>query len=244
MEFKRYGSRLLILSTRQSNGDNYYGSWTIQNPQLNNLYGYKIALKNASFPNSVYPINSYNNKISFNDGGGLVTITLDQRNYNGSEMAVFLSAAMTAAGSTVHTVTYDSDFKKLVWAALAGTTTFSAVNNNAYEELGISTSFTYTTATYSTNPVNLGGTSYVDIVTDLANENYATGSTNDILCRVPMNASFGEYVSYEPSIEDIISPSGVSLGTIRFQLRDDKGNLFQLPDNAHMSLVFKLYFNN
>ena len=61
-----------------------------------------------------------------------------------------------------------------------------------------------------------------------------------LLCRVPVDVPFGSIVFYEPSSDDSIVDFGGNLDNLNLQLRDDRGNMFQLPPNSHVSYTFKV----
>jgi len=240
----------LFLDTRQGEeSNNYNTSFNIQDQKLNALRGVRVKACSAQFANAVYPINRFNNKLYFtetvsNVTSAVLTVTIPYGNYTGDQMATALTTLMTAA--SVNTITYtwayDSDDKVLsLTTTLTGSDYFQFAfdSYSIYEELGFDVdSFEDPYQEFvGSYPVNLSGTKYVYVCTNLSTLNYSSGPVNDILCRVPVSVSFGNIVYWEN--QQSTSPFFVSapaLQDFRITLRDDKGNFFELPDNAHFAI--------
>jgi hypothetical protein len=240
----------LYLDTRQGEESNNYNTYfCIQDQKLNAVRGIRVQVCSAMFPNAVYPINRFNNKLYFvehvsNVTSNILTVTLTYGNYTGSQIATALSSLMTSA--SVNTITYtwayDSEDKILsLTSTLAGADYFQfAIDSNfIYEELGFDLdSFEDPYQEYvGSYPVNLSGTSYVHVCTNLSTMNYSSGYVNDILCRIPVSVTFGNIVYWEN--QQSTPPffvSAPSMQEFRLTLRDDKGNFYELPDNAHFAI--------
>jgi hypothetical protein len=237
-------SSLVLLNTRDSETSvNYNTFWQIQRPQLNTLKGFKLSLQNIEFANTVYPINANNNIVTFDEGGGSLTATLTANSYTGSELASHLKTQMDAAvgAGDTYTVTYDSQSKKLTIASTGTYFFVSGVANHAFDELGITTLDDAAAASRTSDvPINVSGSQYVDIVTDLSNLNYSSSTTAHVLARVPLNVAFGQVVFYEPNNDGSLFSTVDHLDYVSMALRDDKGNLWELPSNSYVSLVLKL----
>jgi hypothetical protein len=235
---------LLFLSTRDGNSDETWRTfWNIGLPRLNTLGNYRVSLQNIEFPNTVYPINTYNNKVYFNEGAGNLTATLGSNVYTLSEMATELQTQMNSAGAHTYTVVADTQAKKLTITDTTVTFYFLTGANDAYEELGFdSTLFTNTLAAseVSDYPVQLSGSRYVDVITNFSTHNHSVSSTASVMVRVPLNVPFGSLVFYEPTTDDRLFITTTAINEIYMELRDDKGNSYALPRNAHVGMTLKI----
>ena len=211
----------------------------------NDMSGYAMAIQSISIPNMVYPINSNNNKIYWKeDGGAVITSTLTENNYSGMEMATELQTQLNADTgiARVYTVTYDSQSKKLNinTGILPNTIEFVDGNNNAYAELGFNSSAGSANQYTGAYPVYLSGTQYIDIQADITTNNYSSNGKTNILERIPLTANFGSIITYQNASDDYIDLNEDSINTLEIRVLDDKGNLWQLPQNAQISIVCKL----
>lgn len=239
---------LIFLTTRDGNySTNYDNSWDISLPRLNNLKGFRLSVQSIELANVVYPINANNNKVYFKeDGGATLTATLTENSYSGSEMATHLASVLSSAvgGSGTYSGTFNLQTKKITITVTAGITNFAFTSGatDAYEELGIdSTSFAAAASSQTSDfPVSLGGSTYVDVVSNFSGHNYSSSTTGHVLTRIPLNEPFGSYIFYEPNTDDKFFVSVSQIDSVRIQLRDDKANPWLLPSNAHVSLVLKI----
>lgn len=234
----------LFLDTRDGDFDtNYRNQWQVKNFRLQHGGNFRMALASVSFPNTVYPVNQYSNTFTFREDGTPVTITLAENNYTGTQMATYLSTEMTTAGTGTYTVTYSTQSKKLTFS-WTGITTFSinsADTNTALNTLGLTTAVTGTSPIAAPIPVNLQGTSHVQVISNIGHYNYSSRSgSGNVFMKVPMNYAFGEVVHYEPASSTPIDLSTSSLGQITMELRDNENNPFELPSNAYVELEFLL----
>ena len=238
-------SKLLFLDTRDSNNPDTPSStnWEINLPSMNNVRGFNIALQNIEIPNTVYPINSKNNKIYFAENGGeTLTAALTENSYTGSTFATEIQTQLNAAGTLVYTVTWDNDAKKLtISVPLPDVFEFISGGQNAYEEMGFDDSlFTQGSSFTSDAPINISGSQYIDVITNFSTGNHSVGTTSNVLVRVPLNVSFGNIIYYEPSTDDPLFVTESNLDEVFITMRDSKGNGWDLPFNANVSLTLKI----
>jgi hypothetical protein len=236
---------LLFLTTRDNQQvENYNAYFSLRLPRYSLLKGFELSLQTVEFPNTVYPINQYNNDIIFQEnGGGNVQAFLTPGDYTGPEFAIEIQTQLNAAGTSVYTVTYDDvHTKKLTISAnLANTIGFKDTIYGAYEEMGFDPDlFVVANTITSDYPINISGSAYVDLVSNIAARNYSTSSTANVIARIPLYVPFGNIVFYEPQSDDPLFVSYQQLDEIYLSLRDDKGNPFELPRNAHLSIMFKV----
>lgn len=238
----------IYLDTRNAVGDNNYDTrWDIRNPRLNVLDSFKISVRSIEFPNTVYPTNEYNNVVEVTeDGVNAWTISLTENVYTGSTFATALASSLNDVDVSnpltgTYTVTYDSTSKKFTITSTVAFT-FVLVSNSAYDSMGLSTSdfSSYATTWTSSYPAILSGTQYVDVITNISNLSYNSKNSGHIICRVPVNVSFGNTVFYKNDFNDNLVTSTLHLDEVSLKLKDDNNNPFKLPDNAYLSLVLNI----
>lgn len=247
----------IYLDTRTSNGSsNYNTHWDVYNPRLNVLDSFRVSVRTIEFPNLVYPTNAFNNVIEIleTDNPNVLTITMTPNVYTGTTFASALQVLLNDVGNVSlnnWTVTFDSVNQKLTITAteLRATPpdppksfTFAIVSNSAYESMGLDLntfSSLYTTVT-GAFPVHLSGTQYVDVVTNISNLSFTSRGNGHVMCRVPVIAPFASTVFYKNDFNDHLQTSMQHLDQISVRLYDDHGNEYQLPDNAHVSIVFNI----
>lgn len=212
----------------------------------NNMEGYAISLQSVMLPNLVYPINKNNQNIYFKeDGGATISFALDENNYTGTQIATELQSKLNANTGLgrVYAVSYSTQTRKLTTTETGGlpnTIQYVDGSKNAYVELGINSSKGAATIYTHSYPVDLSGTEYVDLQTDITTSNYSSNGKTNILERVPMSVSFGEIMTYQNTTDDYIRLNEDSISSLEIRLLDDKGNLWDLPGNAQVAFVFKL----
>jgi len=238
-------SRLLFLDTKDSNCPDTpsYTNWEITLPSLNNIRGFNIAMQNIEIPNVVYPFNSNNNKIYFQEnGGGTLTATISENSYTGPTLATEIKTRMDAAGTLTYTVSWDNIAKKFtISVSLPDVFEFVAGSADAFEELGFDDRlFSQVSTTTSDAPANISGSQYIDIITNFSTVNCSVGTTSNVLARVPLNVAFGNIIYYEPATDDSLFVTETNLDEVFITLRDDRGNLWDLPFNANVSITFKI----
>lgn len=236
----------LYLNTRTGNGSlNYSTSWSINDPRLQNMNKFKITLRSVEFPNSVYPINTYNQNFHITEDG-VTTVTvnplqLTPKLYTGTTIATELQTLLNGASAQAFVVVYNSETKKLT-IACSGPFAFVQTDNNCYEELGFGPSAfsTLSISISSAYPINISGPQYVDLLSNLASLSYSNASTGHVLARIPLTVGFGSIVFYQNSLNEDVEFTNSHMDEIFINMIDDKGNFYEMPDNAHISLVFSI----
>ncbi|MHA2276322.1 MAG: hypothetical protein ACXAC2_11165 [Candidatus Kariarchaeaceae archaeon] len=241
-------STLLLLDTRFGEDETPYNNkFTINFPTLNTVGYYAVTLQTVEFPNTVYPINDLYNTIyiSEDDGATSHAVVLPSRNYSGSSIAATLetlinvNVGLIPELSGVYTVTYDINTKKLTFTCDVNFQ-FNMGTNHVYDEIGIDTFDVDATTIISDYPVNISGTQYVDLISNLSTNNHKVGNSQHPLARIPVQQEFGTIVFYQPRYSDPQFVSAPMLDEIFIELRDMKGNFFMLPNNSHVSLTISV----
>jgi hypothetical protein len=243
-------SSLLLLDTKDSINTEtpYNGQWYITNPTYNTAARFDISLRGVQFPNTVYPINEYNNAFSVVETtGNTYASTVPAGNYTASTLATALQTAMRAgsgyAGGNAYLVTTDSAAKtfSIVTGTLAvNTFIFVACGNSIYKALGISVSSTPAVTVASSWPYNISGSAYVDVVTSIMQATVTSGASKHIVDRIPLNVPFGYMVFWDPSNLIKNETTASNIDNISISLFDDNGNPFKLPQNAAIAYTFQV----
>lgn len=204
-----------------------------------------LSVESITFFNLEYGVNSTNNTLTFrenSDDGTDYSVTITPGNYSATEFVTVLKNAMDAIGANTYTVSYSSTTGKINITVLLPDT-FKLVSGSmltnvlGYEAM---TSFLATkTADY---PINLAGTSYVDVTLGLANRNIVSGiGQYRPFIRIPVSVGFGslvEFTNSSDSDESIIATD--DLDEFNIVMYNDKRQVFDLPRNAVVSIVLKV----
>lgn len=218
------------------------------NLNLNNVIqnnGFQISVSNFTMPLLEYGISSKNNLLVFQENGSATDklAIIDPGSYDSSSFMTALTLALEAAGSNTYSVTYNSNSKKITIDA--SPSTFKLINSSMLDAIGFEQMTSFSTAASSTNPINISGTTFIDIYTNLITNNYTPGNKQQgaLLCRAPVNVSFGgliEYNDYNSHYFDVLNDESIS--NLNIALYDDKGQLLELPDNCYCSLTLVLKY--
>lgn len=242
----------IYLDTRTSDGtSNYDTKWYFNHERFELQRDFTVTLRTVEFPNLVYPTNEFNNVISFTpDSVTALTVTLTPGVYNGYYYATTLAAEMQALLRAYDTPTYSAAtisgsfnvYTQKITLTSSVPIKFVLVDNSAYEQMGFDESLFDTAHTTWTSafPVHLSGTTYVDVVTNMSVPSYNLRNTGHLLCRIQVDQPFGYDIYYKHESPDFIPCTTRHLDFMEITLYDDHGNLFKLPDNAHLSMVLTL----
>ena len=118
-------STLLFLSTRDAiNPKTPNDATFILNGAIaTNIDDYSLSVQSIEIPNLRYPINDFTNKVYFSENvGPVLTATLTNQNYTGSQLATELGVQMTVASTAPETWTgtYNSQTKKITIVGASG----------------------------------------------------------------------------------------------------------------------------
>lgn len=253
---------LLYLSSKdRSSGENYDFELTTQIDHTSNVDGFFVTILNVEFANTVYPINDYNRTIYLSENGGATkTVSIPAGFYEGSEFATAFQVALQASGTPFASTYFAALGTGAGQYILAIANTTVAANfsllygsNNAYDEMGFSVNQTGTVSSTAvvamatttnvivgTWPINISGSNYVDIVSNFAGKSYSSSMTNNVICRIALNVGFGDIISRPPDYGYSFFSFNRDITRIRFQLKDDKTNFWELPDTSYFSIVIKI----
>lgn len=238
---------IIINSQDRTSGTS--SNFIINNNNIIRLNGKKqLTLKSLSIFNTIYTINSNNNKIDFNENATNKTTTLTNGWYDSSSLCTHISSSMTttSGGFATFTATYNSTTGKIT---ISSTQNFSLLfltgtnkSYSPYRELGftdvnginaIDTSVS--TSSTANNIVNLGIplTLYISI-NNWNGSNIKDTSNTHCTFAIPIKAGFRELIEYNSSdikqtVEippgiNIISNTMVSLTSINNKSIDLNGS--------------------
>jgi hypothetical protein len=241
-------SRFIHLNTRDRN-EGINGDATFYILSFRHTGVQQLTIESIQFPQMLYPFSvARQNYIIYfqEDGSDVVPLQAELQvdtDYNGATLSTEIADKMTAAstGGHTYTVTYSTSTKR--FTATTTGTSFRLVDaeKSAHFELGynIADPVFYNSLTFAF-PVDVSGTKYVDLVSNIGSSaNYNSSGTFSPIARIPLLESFGEAVIYSGSLRQNLR-FNENDDVIRLQLRDDRGRLVDLPDNAHVSYSFSL----
>jgi hypothetical protein len=91
------------------------------------------------------------------------------------------------------------------------------------------------------NTVDISTSSFMDIVLNIPTMTFSTDSVHKMIaCRVPVNAGYGELVSYEPIRPFEFMIDGSHLENLRITCYNQWSQYYILPSTANVSIVFSL----
>jgi len=217
------------------------------NSILGNRSAY-LSLVNVTIPVLFYPISRDRGNFALyfqEDGSTSTTYSLElitDNNPTGVSLAADLQAKMNAESGKTYTVTYDLDTGKISIAVNSGTFRIIDGPNSAHIEIGYNVDdSTFHSGSFELHyPVDISGTKYIDVVTNLGNQaSWNSSGTYTVATRVPCVASFGEIlIENLPLSQKIRSFSPIN--RISFSLRDDRGKLIYLGKNHSCSFTYVL----
>jgi len=203
-----------------------------------------VSLENITFYNLEYGINSNNNTLLFREDGNdakTYTATITAGNYNTTDFCTALATAMGTAGTNVYSATYSPITGKITITCVLPDT-FKIVGGTLLNDLGFIAQTSFAAGSTGVYPINLAGTTYVDLCMNLYCKNQKTGRNyGRVFARIPVDKPYGSLITWvNASDTDNITLSGDQLDELYIDLFDDKGNPFDLPKNATVSITLRV----
>lgn len=231
-----------FLSSRDAKiyGDTYV--WTVNDSYLNSFTDFGVTLHKIILPNSVYPINIYNQQVYFKENGGATqNATLSINNYTGAQFATELQTQLTAVGALVYTATYDSQ-SKLLSISVPGPDTiqFVAGSNDAYDEMGYLVPTVVASTLDGDFPVILSGTNWLNVITNFATRVFDSAITTGTTLQLPVDVPFGNIIFYEATIDDMVECLDGQLSQISVTFTDNKRNPWVLPSSQDFVITLRI----
>lgn len=245
--FAKMPSKQFFLSSLDANRTGNIYNWTINDVVfLAPKSDLRMTVLRATFPNSVYPINSTNNILYFIENAIDRQATIPPGYYTGISLGPAIIAAMNSVGLQTYTHTYDAS-NMIYTISTVGVLVYSI--STGVSSINTLIGYTNTSATSSggdlssAEPINISGTSSVYFFTNVNIDSYSSYTSSRILCRIPLDETFGYEVFYEPSAPSTLELSVSSLPSIIIEMRDEKNNSWTLPSNTivHLTILFEWY---
>lgn len=213
--------------------------WNIADPYLSfKRQGYwELTLDHIQFVNNVYPINRFNNIISFVVNNVQHTITIPPNNYNGTNLSTLLTSYFNTTSTGTWLITFDTQ-SQLITFTNTNLFLFVYIANNIYKNLGIYTDGIYYTTYISPNPINLIGTLTLDVLSNIQTGSYLSTNTTNFITTIENLGGFGQAVFYHNYLSKSIVIRQYDFSLFEIYLRDQDGNPYELPSN----IIFKITF--
>lgn len=233
-----------ISSVKRNNGS--INDFTIQfsTPLPEGMY----KLRQSVIPNSVFVINSTNNKIYFQENGGnVLTATLVNGNYDITTLTTLISSSMTSISSI-------SGLSQVYTAVFNTTTNIYTINVSSGSFKLLMETYTNNSSSviigFKTDNLNFSSSQIGNDVVNLTNNLYSfnlniqSQNINNYLIdnrgvsysfSIPVTSSFGNVCVYEPLVSYYIKLD-TSTRLFKIQVRDDNNNLVQLNSDYYFIL--------
>lgn len=244
-------SRLYLLDTRYSVNPTQPNNsqWYVPEISLAEFATYKLKLAEAIIPNARYVFRTgVNNVIYWHEddtvGTADLSATITEGFYTGSTLATEIALRMTnestASGLGIaYSGTYDTITKKISIAVLIPNQFYIRDGaNNCYTEVPFTVSTTLS-PTQTSALINISGTLYIDVVSNIGNMNVSTNGTRSVIARIPMDVAGGGIIYYQNTSDEPVQITSDIFETIQIELYDDTGSRFVLPSNTHCSFVLE-----
>jgi hypothetical protein len=209
----------------------------------------KLSLQSIEFANMIYPITRYNRTLYFqedSDTGTTYSGNININNiYDGNTFATEIQRILNAETGNAYdySVSYSTTTKKLTISEDSNNPfKIVAGDNNCNDLMGMNTSIdtSFETSSFELrNPIDITGTKYFDVMSNINTVNFTSTSTSNILMRVPVSVNFGEILYYEPKNLHYINIDDFEKN-LELQLRDDLGKIIELSSNCYISYTFRL----
>jgi hypothetical protein len=202
-----------------------------------------VSLINAQIPNTFYVF--INKSITFNEGAGSVTASINNGSYSSSELSSHLQTQLNAAGlSTDYTVSYSSITMKFTINKAAGTFSLEmSADNTPYNELGFSNIDTGLATSHSaSNIANLYGNTFFAINLGSAFENnvqITNGKSFDYI--LPNMINRNEINQYSQiNLQTQSKKTDKDFNYLSVKIKDLNGNIIDF-NGSHIQLLFTYY---
>ena len=196
-----------------------------------------ISIENVIIPCSFYNVNNSNNTFALTGTTG-ENVVLTNGNYTNATFITQLQTKLNASSLGVTFLpTISATTNKMSIVASSGDFSLTSDTSGNAKYLGLNESITKrsTSSTWiSNNVIDLSGTNYIDIMTDLslASSNISNNGSG-LLARCWVNADPFNKIFYNTSAFNYIKLLTARLNTIHITLLDDHGNQMDLNGNNY-----------
>jgi hypothetical protein len=209
-----------------------------------------LSIEDAQIPISFYSISANNNTVMIRIDGVGTTVTIPVGNYDAASLGQLLQSSINNINSEFFvTITYNTNQNTYSFVpTITGSHTVTlAFPNLSYIVWGFSNSstlYSLNTTLISTTSVDLAGSRFFFVQSPTFgtyNVNSKTGTTNQILCKIPITGHFFEIEQYRniTNFQNKISFRAMNISVIEMSILDE----YLQPINfngAHWSLTLSL----
>jgi len=223
-----------------NDGDGVY-DFELPHERLSDESGYLMELAFLTMDHAVYPINDNHDKLYVEEAGPLVhTVTLPHGYYTPTNMANELQTQLNAVSASTFGVTYDSITHKFIIGSTAAFSIYATGTHTIAAALGFVTDTASAVSTTSQYPINLEGTRYVNVFSNLPTTTITVNNKKHLLAHVPMPGGFGNTIYYEPEGHPEMFVNSTRLQNITLWFRDDQNRRYVFPPNSYFTAVFRV----
>jgi hypothetical protein len=193
---------------------------------------------------------SRNNKFYYNQGNGLILVTLTPGNYNVKDLATEIQTQLNASGTLIWTITYSLITLKYTFN-YSGTPVSTPVvsqfsNLDGLAILGFSTTTTLTNGISSSKQLSIGNLDSIFLQCDLvSNTRTATNAqSRPVLAQIPVLCQLYGIIYYEATINytpKIILKTPSNSNTISLQIKDKNNNLVLMTEDFNILWRVNIY---
>lgn len=203
-----------------------------------------ISIENVIIPCSFYALNENNSSFLLRT---TQTVNMTYGNYTNATFITELQTQMNTVSTGITFIaSISASTNKLTITASSGDFSITS-NTKNYRYLGLNQSVSKSSSSsvwVSNNVLDLSGTAYIDILTDLplCSSNVAN-SRNGLLARIWVNADNFNKIFYSSEAFNFLKLLTARLNSIQITLLDDCGDVVNL-NGSHYSLVLEISEGN
>jgi hypothetical protein len=190
-----------------------------------------LMISEAIIPHSYYAINDNNNTFECGPTGA-DTITLTNGNYTSSEFATHLTTQLNVVLVPTYSTAFSTNTGKFTFSTGDSSEFVLVADTKNYKYLGFAISTSNSSASgslVSTNVINISGTEYIDILSNLqlASEN-SSNLNRDVLARVYPNSAAFSSIFYNATSDSSVHFEGQHINRLHLRLVDEFGDPLSL----------------
>ena len=219
------------------NTPNYYLDTPIQISE-----GYCV--KSFQGVNTVYNLDSRNNKFSFNESnssGTVRTFTIPEGNYTISTFMAAIKSGMDTAGTVVYTVTNDTLINKITITSASTTVKILPIQFDCYYEGGFVVSTAFSISQTATSTYDLSGLKTINIVCNAFGfgNSIIVNKNLNVICSIPIEVGYLGVINFNPNIVFIDSQIN-SISAFEYILVDERYRPLTISNDWSITLLFEL----
>lgn len=233
-------NKIYVQSSLRNSGDSNSFTINLSRP----IFSVKsVEVSEVLLPNVIYNVNSTNNSISLDEGKGVRTVSVAVGQY---DITALLSALKTALDGDnvltgIFTCTYNTVTYKVNISSTVAFSISAALANSLTDMLGYPLAGTGSALTNIASRVfDISTTRQVYIQSNILTSAELNGKRQNILCKVPLNTSFGAIITYKnESVNRIVLDSSQDISSLDFRLINKRNELIDL-NNLNWSMTLNL----